>query len=49
MNLHENKKDFKYYYQLRYTIEKRDLEVELFVITPDALINSETFTSRNIY
>lgn len=36
----ERKKDFKYYYQLRYTIKKKNLGVKLFVITPSALIQA---------
>ena len=36
----ERKKDYKYYYQLRYTIQKKDLSVKLFTITPSALIKA---------
>ena len=36
----EKKKDYKYYYQLRYTIQKKGLEVKLFSITPSALIKA---------
>lgn len=36
----ERKKDYKYYYQLRYTIQKKDLNVKLFTITPSALIKA---------
>ena len=39
----ENKKDFKYYYQLRYTIQKKELGVKLFVITPSALMRAGIF------
>ncbi len=36
----ERKKDYKYYYQLRYTIQKKNLNVKLFTITPSALIRA---------
>ncbi len=36
----ERKKDYKYYYQLRYTIQKKDLNVKLFTVTPSALIKA---------
>ena len=36
----EQKKDYKYYYQLRYTIQKKGLDVKLFTITPSALIRA---------
>ena len=39
----EKKKDLKYYYQLRYTIKKKDLGVKLFIITPASLIRSGYF------
>lgn len=36
----EKKKDYKYYYQLRYTIQKKELDVKLFSITPSTLIRA---------
>jgi hypothetical protein len=36
----EKKKDYKYYYQLRYTIQKKGLGVKLFTVTPSALIRA---------
>lgn len=36
----ERKKDYKYYYQLRYTVQKKDLNVKLFTVTPSALIRA---------
>ena len=36
----EKKKDYKYYYQLRYTVQKKELDVKLFTITPSALIRA---------
>ena len=36
----EKKKDLKYFYQLRYTIQKQNLDVKLFTITPSTLIRA---------
>lgn len=36
----ENGKDYKYYYQLKYTIDKNNMNVRLFTITPSDLIFS---------
>lgn len=36
----EKRKEFKYYYQLRYTIQKKGLDVKLFTITPSVLIKA---------
>lgn len=44
----EKKKDLKYYYQLRYTIKKKDLGVKLFIITPAALIRSGYFIENQL-
>lgn len=41
----EKKKELKYYYQLRYTIKKKDLGVKLFIITPASLIRSGYITN----
>ena len=39
----ENKKELKYYRQLRYTIKKKNLEVKLFMITPKSLTRAGIF------